>query len=971
MNPIESIRETFLTIPRAGRFRGAPAVSRVFRGLLGILLLAAPLPSAVEIHVATDGEDGNPATRERPVRTLEKARALSREVKGQAVTVLLHGGTWFREKPLSFTPEDSGSAAAPKVWASAPGEKATVMGAKPVTGWIKTASGAYVAAVEKGRVFHQLFENDLCARKARYPNEGYLTVAEGLPLRNQNGDLVKHKLWGTVTSKLEFIYKEGDLPSGDLTGAEVYLWAGFDWFANLLPVSNIDRAARRIRLARETLTPIVIRTDRRYYLQGFHEALDSTGEFFLDAPAGALYYRPMNEPIAAQRIAWATATRIIEVIGKSPQDPVHHLSFIGIDFIGSEFTGSFMETSGTHGNGVWNEPMNKEAAVYFENTASCSIERSRILNAGYSAVAFVWGGISNRVVECEIANPGFHGVLLSGYRAQFGVNADFNRGHLIDDNWIHHVGRNVGHGAAVFLWASGQNCITHNAMHDSPRYAVCIKGEGMAESSTAKWNGAQVTYRNRYPYIHSRSNLIADNDIFRVSADTEDNGFISFWYCGAGNQVIQNLMHDSARALPGLGMAVYLDDGSDYCHLSKNIIWGVVGGDSRVGFFNKGQYNIAENNILVMDGKAVAALRMWEGFGNSAISHTYRRNLFITAGNSAPAIFDFAGWDLPRLTSMDHNLYFNPDDSYPMKGTMTGGDMTLDDWIARSGYDKASRIADPLFVDATNHDYRLAANSPAWALGFEKIDAAQIGLRPASPFFAAQRAMQKALGCLPDFSGNPALPRPASAYRHVPKSEGEKPVHRWFSESGVAAIYKVGGIKMYVEAPTSIDLSAQGSSAGKPCLMFRDGPGPKYDPRLMINTLKTTGHLRIAGTFRQDREHPVAFTFEPRQLTGTKGAYATGTVLVVSRDGIITADDRETARIPPGSWVDIEMNFQLGKKERETWRLVLKSDGQILFNAELPKKDTDFTQLERIVLFGHEQAGGEFFVGRLEISIDP
>jgi hypothetical protein len=99
-----------------------------------------------------------------------------------------------------------------------------------------------------------------------------------------------------------------------------------------------------------------------------------------------------------------------------------------------------------------------------------------------------------------------------------------------------------------------------------------------------------------------------------------------------------------------------------------------------------------------------------------------------------------------------------------------------------------------------------------------------------------------------------------------------------------------------VEAPTSIDAVPSGSVAGKSALVFRDAPGPKYDPRLMVNTVKSNGRLTLRAVFRQDPEKPAAFTFEPRQLSSVKGAYASGAVLIVSRSGCVMADDRNRAR---------------------------------------------------------------------------
>ena len=54
--------------------------------------------------------------------------------------------------------------------------------------------------------------------------------------------------------------------------------------------------------------------------------------------------------------------------------------------------------------------------------------------------------------------------------------------------------------------------------------------------------------------------------------------------------------------------------------------------------------------------------------------------------------------------------------------------MPLAEWQAM-GFDTHSVIADPMFVDPANDDYRLRANSPALKLGFQSIDLRKIGPR--------------------------------------------------------------------------------------------------------------------------------------------------------------------------------------------------------------------------------------------------
>lgn len=58
----------------------------------------------------------------------------------------------------------------------------------------------------------------------------------------------------------------------------------------------------------------------------------------------------------------------------------------------------------------------------------------------------------------------------------------------------------------------------------------------------------------------------------------------------------------------------------------------------------------------------------------------------------------------------------------------------LDEWQAwqNAGWDKNSLVADPLFVDWKNDDWRLKPESPAFKLGFKEIPVDKIGIRPES-----------------------------------------------------------------------------------------------------------------------------------------------------------------------------------------------------------------------------------------------
>jgi hypothetical protein len=79
----------------------------------------------------------------------------------------------------------------------------------------------------------------------------------------------------------------------------------------------------------------------------------------------------------------------------------------------------------------------------------------------------------------------------------------------------------------------------------------------------------------------------------------------------------------------------------------------------------------------------------------------------------------------------------------------TPGTLTWEQWQEK-GFDTNSVVADPLFVDAANDDYRLRPESPAFKLGFEPIPVDKIGpyaspLRATWPIVEAEGVREKPL----------------------------------------------------------------------------------------------------------------------------------------------------------------------------------------------------------------------------------
>src|SRR6266542_725947 len=104
-------------------------------GFMSIASLSAALP-AVELHVATNGNDRNPGAHAAPLRTIQRAADLAQP--GDVITV--HKGT-YRER---VTPPRGGESEDRRiVYQAAGGEKVEIKGSEVVTNWVKVQDNVW------------------------------------------------------------------------------------------------------------------------------------------------------------------------------------------------------------------------------------------------------------------------------------------------------------------------------------------------------------------------------------------------------------------------------------------------------------------------------------------------------------------------------------------------------------------------------------------------------------------------------------------------------------------------------------------------------------------------------------------------------------------------------------------------------------------------------------------------------------
>src|SRR5512133_420501 len=128
--------------------------------ILGLSLIVASLTctdthgagsGAATFHVATNGNDawsGRSAQPDAnrtdgPFATLPAACRAARSIgAGLTRTIVVHGGDYFLNEPVTLTHEDSGL-----TLSTAPGAKACLYGGREVSGWQPDGDGLYAASL--------------------------------------------------------------------------------------------------------------------------------------------------------------------------------------------------------------------------------------------------------------------------------------------------------------------------------------------------------------------------------------------------------------------------------------------------------------------------------------------------------------------------------------------------------------------------------------------------------------------------------------------------------------------------------------------------------------------------------------------------------------------------------------------------------------------------------------------------------
>jgi hypothetical protein len=550
---------------------------------------------ALEIHVSPAGSDDQPGTLASPVRTLEAARTLARTKAGtEPITISVHDGTYYLDKPLVLTSEDSGTSNAPVIYRAENEGKAILSGGIPLRlAWEPHENGIRKAKTPPGQNFDQLFVNGARQFMARYPN--YDPAKTAVPYRGSAADAISKERAATWA----------DPAGGYIHAMHPAQWGGFSY-----EITGTDAAGDVTYVGgwQNNRPAGMHRTFRM--VENILEELDAPGEWFHNRKTDTLYfYPPAGVDLANATVEGVRLSALVELQG-SHDKPVRFVTFDG--FTMRHTARTFMQNKEPLLRSDWT--IYRDGTVFFTGTEDCALLNTfidrpgangvfvnnynrrvrlaglHILDCGASGVAFVGDPKAVRNPVFRYGDP--HDVSKVD-RTPGPLTDNYPMECVLEDSLIHEVGTVEKQGAGVQISMSRRITVRHCSVYDTSRAGINV--------SEGTWGG----------------HLIESCDVFRTVQETGDHGSFNSWgrdrfwvpntavtareVANDPNlpflDVIEPIIIRHSRWRCDHGWDIDLDDGSSNYIITENLL--LNGGlKLREGYGRTVTNNIMVNNTL-------------------------------------------------------------------------------------------------------------------------------------------------------------------------------------------------------------------------------------------------------------------------------------------------------------------------------------------------------------------------------------
>ncbi|MBU0610157.1 MAG: right-handed parallel beta-helix repeat-containing protein, partial [Armatimonadetes bacterium] len=696
------------------------------RMILAVLTLAlatgVAAAAGTSLYVSPQGRDDwsgklqkpNRAQTDGPLATLARARDAVRELKAKGdlpqggVTVFVADGVYQQSAALQLTAEDSGTAACPITYRAQGKARPRLTGGCPIPteafaplrdeailsrlapearSRVQCADLKALGVTDLGQfppryrgapAVPELFCNDERMTLARWPNEGWTTIAKII----DTGSIPRTGDKGAKGGIFEY---SGDAPSRWRIADGVWLqgyWC-FDWFDETIQIKSLDPQTKQIELAQPTVYGVKQGnpSPRRYRALNVLEELDSPGEYYLDRAAGKLYFWPPAKLQGARVVLSTLNAPIVEM------KDANHVTLRGFTIEAGLGTG--VDVSGGDHNQI----------------LACEVRNVRQVGINIA------GGTNHRVEACDIHDTGTGGVILSGGDRKTLAPS----GHEAVNNHIWRYSMHQLTYANAFLCQGVGNRMAHNLIHDAPHQAIGVGGN---------------------------NHIFEYNVVHHICTETDDCGayYKGRNPSCRGNIVRYNFWHNIGSPMGHGNAAVYFDDGDGGDFVIGNIFFrcGDPGRGSFGSVFSHGGFDLLAKDNIFLECKRPLGSSPWPykrymDFLNTPMYHKLLvDDVDITSDAYTKQYPELVGFlTMPesrvRVSKATNNVL-------AMCAAVNSGNWQVPDtenWITDQ---------DPGFVDAAKGDFRLRKDAPVYkhlpafeAPPFAKMGLYKDELRPVLP----------------------------------------------------------------------------------------------------------------------------------------------------------------------------------------------------------------------------------------------
>ncbi len=690
--------------------------------------------NSADFYVALNGNDAWPGTLTQPFRSVDRARvaikSLKARVSGRTLIVRIRRGTYYLPSTWTFSSEDSGTRATPILYTNYPGETAVISGGRQITNWSLGTNGSWKATLPAGVYFTQLWVNGARRYRPRTTPSGYLYITG------------EYSTTGSTTQVNELSYAThatSDVPTNMANLSDVELINFEAWDVPHMRIVSVNTSTHRIvtnaSLPKNSFFFGFI-PGHRFLLENVKEALKVPGQFYLDRPSSVLTYLPKaGESMSA---AIVVAPRLQKVL---VANNLSYVTFQGLTFAHSDW--QIGKSSYLSGQAESHTP----AALTLTNSTGVVFKGDTIVHTGAYGIEFlgtgIVGGSSPYLVEFRdglVTDTGAGGIRIGTMAVCTGTNphTDINVPQHI------YIGNNLITGGGR-VGVVGWGILTGDAHH------VLIEHNEISDFYST---GIGVGFNWGYTCNFAHDDVVQFNSIHNLGQGiTNDLGAV-YYLSGInkGNKILNNVVHDIDHDTNGGygGWGLYTDAGASGVLVQNNLVYRTTDTSLHVNSWAATPPNpppppsIFRNNIL-----AYGAMGAMDRHNDTTfLSIVFENNVFYYDKGS----IQYGYWYCEGKTictgyfQFDSNLYFNKnvvggETNTPFFKTnyfpSNGGQqppvirLTFQQWQAR-GEDRNSLFANPQFVNPTpgTDNFTLAANSPAFSIGFIAFDPTKAGRLP-------------------------------------------------------------------------------------------------------------------------------------------------------------------------------------------------------------------------------------------------